>query len=106
MGTVIALPEDAQKVLEDSERKESEASTRIDTLSGQLEMAREELEDLTYDEQLVLRADDVRQLHERRIEIRREKADLPKRQAELDSAEKELRALAAELGWQEKRSAR
>ena len=99
LGQVVVLPEDAGQVLDRSRNRESEASARIDTLSGQLDAARKELEGLTYDEGLVLRADDVRQLHERRIETRREKADLPKRRAELDAAERELRELAAELGW-------
>ena len=102
LGRIIPLPEDALQVLEESERKESEASTGIDTLSGHMTKACEELQTLTYDEQLVLRADDVARLHESRIEIRGEKADLQKRQAELDAAEAELRALAPELGWQEK----
>ena len=99
LGQVAVLPEDARQVLDRSRNRESEASARIDTLSGQLDAARKELEGLTYDEGLVLRADDVRQLHERRIETRREKADLPKRRAELDAAERELRDLAAELEW-------
>ena len=102
LGIVVPLPEDARQILGESERKESEASTGIDTLSGHMAKACEGLKALTYDKQLVLRADDVGQLHERRIEIRGEKADLPKRQAELDAAEAQLRALATELGWQEK----
>ena len=102
LGKVVSLSEDARQVLEASERKESEASTRIDALSGPLGKARKELEALTYNEQLLLRAEDIGQLHERRIEIRRGRADLPKRQAELDAAEADLRALATELGWQEK----
>ena len=102
LGVVVPLPEDARQVLGESERKESEASTRIDTLSGRLAKAHEDLEALTYDERLVLRADDVRQLYERRIEIRGEKAALPKRKAELDTAEADLHTLATELGLQEK----
>ena len=101
LGTVVSLPEDARQVLEESERKESDASIRIGTHSGRLDKAREELKALVYDEQLVHCAEDIGQLHERRIEIRREKADLPKRQAELDAAESDLQALAAELDWQE-----
>ena len=101
LGTVVSLPEDARQVLEESERKESGASIRIGTHSGRLEKAREELKTLVYDEQLVHRAEDIGQLHERRIEIRKEKADLPKRQAELGAAEAELQTLAAELDWQE-----
>ena len=102
LGKVVSLSEDARQVLEASERKESKASTRIDALSGPLEKACKELEALTYNEQLLLRAEDIAQLHERRIEIRRGRADLPKRQAELDAAEADLCALATELGWQEK----
>ena len=101
LGRVIRLPEDSRQVLAESERKESEASTRIDTHSARLVKVREELETLSCDEQLLLHADDIGQLHERRIEIRGEKADLPKRQAELDVAETELRDLARELDWQE-----
>ena len=99
LGQVATLPEDAGRTLDRSRKRESEASARIDTLSGQLDAARKEMEGLAYDDGLVLRADDVRQLHERRIETQREKADLPKRRAELDAAERELRDLAAELGW-------
>ena len=102
LGVVVPLPKDARQVFEETERKESEVSTRLDTFSGQLSKAREELVALTYDEQLLLHADDIVHLHERRIEVRGEKADLPKRRAELESAEAELRDLAAELGWQEK----
>ena len=101
LGEVVSLPENAQRVLEASEREESEASTRIDTLSGSLATALEELKGLEFDENLVRRAEDIKELHERRIEIRRERADLPKRQAELDAAEADLHALALELGWRE-----
>ncbi len=102
LGSNVSLPMDARQLLETSERSESNASTRIDTLSGHLDKAREELEALTYDEQLVLRADDIDHLHERRIEIRKSKVDLPMREAELEAAEGDLHALAAELGWQSK----
>lgn len=102
LGRVVFLPENAGQVLEKSERNESDASTRIDTLSEQLARAREELQSLAYDEHLVLHSEDIRQFHERRIEIRREKTDLPKRQAELDIAEAELCSLATELQWKEK----
>ncbi len=99
LGAAAALPEDAAEVLEDAERNGSEAAARIALLAQQLAGVRAELEGLTFDEALVQRAADVEQLHERRIEIRREKADLPKRAAELNAAEQELRGLASELGW-------
>ncbi len=103
LGKVVSLPEDAARLLSDAERREADASTRIETLSAELKQAGGALENSTYDQELVLRADDIGQLHERRIEIRGEKADLPKRQAELEAAEGELRALARELGWKDEK---
>ena len=101
LGDTTTLSEDAGKVLAESELKETIAKTRIETLKDQLKLAADSLQGLTFDETLVQRAEDVGQLHERRIEIRREKADLPKREAELNAAEEELRASAFELGWTE-----
>ena len=105
LGDVIELPEDAAKVMAEAERRDTGAATRISTHQEQLDRAEEDLEGLTFDERLVQRAEDVGQLHERRIEIRREKADLPKREAELNAAEEELRAYASELEWTETDSA-
>ena len=105
LGDVIDLPEDATEVLAQAERQETEATTRIETLLEQLKRTNESLNQLSFDETLVQRAEDIGQLHERRIEIRREKADLPKREAELNTAEEQLRGLAAELGWNDSDSA-
>lgn len=99
LGAAAALPEDAAAVLETAQRNGSEAAARVAAFAQQLSGARAELAELTFDETLIRRADDIEQLHERRIEIRREKADLPKRETELNLAEKELRGLAAQLGW-------
>ena len=105
LGDVIALPEDAANVVAEAERKDTRVATRIATLQEQLERSEKNLGGLTFDETLVQRARDVGQLHERRIEIRGEKADLPKRVAELNAAEEELRANASELEWEETDSA-
>lgn len=102
---IIALPEDAAEVVAETERKDAETTARIGTLKGQLRRAEDELEKLTYDETIIQRAADVRQVCERRIEIRGEKADLPKREAELQSAESELKDGAVELGWRDEDSA-
>jgi uncharacterized protein YhaN len=96
-----SLPENAKDILEAADRKVAAASARVETLTGQLEQAKQELAALTFDETLLRRAKDVLQLDERRIEIRSERADLPKREAELNAAEQALRALASELGWKE-----
>ena len=105
LGDVIALPENAATVVAEAERRDIGTATRITTLQEQLERADKNLQGLTFDETLVQRAKDIDQLHERRIEIRGEKADLPKREAELNAAEEELRANASELEWTETDSA-
>jgi hypothetical protein len=48
---------------------------------------------------LLARGEDIKQLHDRRIEIRAGKADLPKRRAKLAGAQATLNRLAAELEW-------
>jgi len=105
LGHVLLLPEDAAQTVADAESRDSKAEAKRATFQEQLDRAVEELDGLVFDETLAQRAEDVRQLHERRIEIRGEKADLPKRQAELNAAEEKLRADARELGWTETDSA-
>jgi uncharacterized protein YhaN len=105
LSDVIALPEEAAGLVAEAERKDAEAAARTGTLRGQLQRAEEALEKLTYDETIIQRAADVRQAGERRIEIRAEKADLPKREAELHAAESKLKDDAAELGWRDGNSA-
>ena len=99
LGDVVTLPEDARERLVESEGKESEASARIEMLSGQLNEARGELQALVYDEQLVRHADDIERLHKRCIQVGPMRADLPARQAELEAEQARLRDLASELGW-------
>lgn len=99
-GTTL-LSEDAKQTLEAADRKVGTASVKLETLTGQLAQATQELVTLTFDEALLRRTEDIRQLDERRIEIRSERADLPKREAELNAAEQALRGLASELGWKE-----
>lgn len=101
LGDIIVLPENAAMVVEEAERGDVEKAARISTLQKQLDGAKNDLKDLTFDKVIIQRSKDIKQLHERRIEIRNEKADLPKRKAELAAAEKELNADASELGWPE-----
>lgn len=105
LGDVIALPEGAARLVAEAERKDAEAAARIGTLTEQLKRAEEAQEKLTYDETMIQRSADVRQACERRIEVRAEKAALPKREAELQAAEKELQGAAVELGWRDEDSA-
>ena len=98
---VIDLPEDAANQLTEAGRKVAEETARIATLQEQLQLARDDLKELTFDETLIQRSEDIGLLHERRIEVGKEKVDLPKREAELKAAEEELRTYASELRWSE-----
>lgn len=99
LGDVKLLPEDAGTRLETATQDEANARSRIEELTDHLERAKSERADLLCDEALLRRAEDIQHLHEKRIEVQKEKADLPKRRAELETAESRLRALAEELGW-------
>ena len=99
LGDVAVLPEDALQTLQAADRDQTTATTRAETLKGQLEAAREERAKLSFDEVVILHQHDIEQLHEHRIKVHSGRIDLPKRRAELASAEADLRRLAAELEW-------
>ena len=101
LGPGDLLPEDAGKQIEESDRVTHAALARIESNADQIERSRTRIEQLAFDITLVQRAGDIAQLCEQRIEIRGEREDLPKREAELRQAETELRSLASGLGWQE-----
>lgn len=98
MGAVRAIPDGTEQQLVETESQAVQASIRIDTLTQRIRETTEELAGLSVDAALLLRSDDVQFLHERRIEVRRERSDLPKRQSELAAAETRLLPLARELG--------
>ena len=100
LGEVKLLPEDSRQILQDAERNDAVAASRIETSRGRLEATREERSKLTFDAGLVLHEHDIEQLHERRITALNARADLPARRAELANAEADLRRLAAELEWE------
>lgn len=100
LGEVARLPEGAASTLDAAEREQLSATSRIETLNEQLEGETEKLAALKCDDELLIRADDIQEFHRRRIEVQKEKTDLPHRVAELASAEENLRRLAGELEWQ------
>ncbi len=99
LGEVIPLPEDAASTLDAAEREQLGATTRFETLDEQLETEQEQRKALVCNEELLIREDDIQEFHKRRIEVQKEKIDLPNRLAELASAEDNLRRLAGELEW-------
>jgi uncharacterized protein YhaN len=99
LGEVIPLPQDAASTLDAAEREQLDAKTRVETLSEQLEAEQDQREALECNDELLIRKDDIQEFHKRRIEVQKEKTDLPHRLAELASAEDNLRRLAEELEW-------
>jgi uncharacterized protein YhaN len=99
LGQVIALPEDASRVLESALDDDNQAAARLSTVTEQIVSLTAERAALAHDEALLTRADDINRLHERRIQVHAGMADLPKRRAELAAAESHLKRLAVELEW-------
>jgi uncharacterized protein YhaN len=99
LGQAIPLPEDARSNLDAAERELLGATARVETLNEQLETEQEQRKTLECNEELLIREDDIQVFHKRRIEVQKEKTDLPHRLAELASAEGNLQRLAEELEW-------
>jgi uncharacterized protein YhaN len=99
LGDATLLPEGAASALDEAIRDDGTANTRIETLTEEIVKLQKERSELSYDEPLLIRADDIARLHERRIQIRVGRTDLPKRRTELASAEAQLARLATELEW-------
>ena len=78
LGEVIVLAEDAAEQLSQAEQREAKIRAQIDILAPQLQEAQEALEDITFDEAFVRRADEIGQLNEQRIAVRSGREDLPK----------------------------
>ncbi len=97
----VSLPETAADLVDKFGREDAQAAARIGALRDECERALKGLEGLAFDDALVRRAADIRRLHERRIVILQQKEDLPRRQAEREAEEEELRASAAKIGWRD-----
>lgn len=101
LGSIIKLPEEAGARLEKAERVLAEAAARTEAFRHQLAQAKEELEGMKYDEVLLLREEEIALFHRRRIEVQKERADLPNREAELAAAEANFRRFAGDAGLQD-----
>lgn len=99
LGDVIPFDADASRLLEKAAKDDADAASRVATLNEQIVGLQAERTALAYDQALLARADDIQLLHDRRIQIRAGKADLPKRRSELAGAEATLNRLATELEW-------
>ena len=105
LGEVPSLPNDAETRLTTATQEQSDAQSKIDELDGQFARAQSERSGLQCDETLLMRLEDVGHLHTQRIEVNKEKVDLPKRRAELAAKDQKLCGLAEDLGWENSDSA-
>ena len=99
LGEVTLLPEGAASALAATQRDEVEARTASAALEEEATRTRNALARLVPDEALVFRAEDIRELRDRSVEVRRTTGDLPRREAELETTKDELRIVATQLGW-------
>ena len=99
LGNVILLVEDASTQLAQAQKQEAEIRAQIEVLDPELEKETQTIEKLAYDDTLVRYTDDISQLNEQRIGVRRGKGDLPKRWDEYNHELRELATLATEIGW-------
>ncbi|MCC6713309.1 MAG: AAA family ATPase [Candidatus Dadabacteria bacterium] len=96
---IIKLPEDALERFDKAERELEKSSRLTEAFELQVKEAGAELEGMKFDEQLLLCENIILSFRDRRIEVRNEKDDLPKREEELAIEEADFRRLAGEAGW-------
>ena len=99
LGHVIVLAEDAAEQLGQAEKEDAKFREQVGILGQQLAAAQQALDEITFDDALVRRADDVVELNEQRIAVRRGQQDLPKRREEYRLALESLGRCAIEVGW-------
>jgi uncharacterized protein YhaN len=99
LGEPAALPQDAESKLTAALTDQANANTQTGIYVGQLEHERAERGKLQCDGALLAQSEAIEGMHQRRIEVQKERSDLPKRQAELAAKERTLQELAEGLGW-------
>ncbi len=98
LGSVVRFPQNALINFDKAERELDKWLHQAGTLKLELEEANTELEGMKYDEELLLRESIILSFRDRRIEVRKERVDLPNREAELAAAKANIRRLASEAG--------
>lgn len=99
MGPVISLPEDAGQRLTDARNKLATADEIIRLVEGSLAAKEGEYAQLSVDDGLIGRAEEIERLRELRSQYRPYPADIAKRQVELRSHRAQIERCARDLGW-------
>lgn len=100
LGSVPELPEQASSIVSQAEMDRAAAESKIESLTGQVDEIRKQLEGIRPDETLLERETDIASLEELRAVVAKEQLDLPKQQAELKANKEKLFSLLPEIGWQ------
>ena len=100
LGSVTLLPEDATEQLNQARKQDSETNAVLESINPELKADQEKLASTSFDERLIQRTDDIRNLDEQYITARNGRRDLGKRQSELQFALKSASRLAADIGWE------
>ena len=100
LHSVADLPADARGRLLTAEADVLLADRRLEDAKSELDSLRQERSEVSWDDALVRRAEEVQKLHTQRIQVEAERSDLPKRERELYAAEDRIRELGAEIGWE------
>ncbi len=103
LGEIAPLPKGARKTLEEAEARQRTTRLHEGQRQEDLDRTRRDRAKLTWDNTLLLRGDEIEQLHESRIRVQTSRSDLPKREAELSATVQKVRDLARELGWEDPR---
>ena len=98
LGEALPFPENVQEQLNEARSEVARHAGQIDELERQVKEEEEAGKEISVDESLLLRADEIEFLDERRIQLQPEWEDLPKRRRDLQEVEKRLRNWATELG--------
>ena len=100
LGDVTLLPGDANKKYSVCEISFIKNSALLEDFKNRLTTEERELAEIQLEDDLVHRATEIKKLNDLRIEVRREREDLPKRKKEFANRLTSLTKLATEeLGW-------
>ena len=99
LGEVADIPGDSVTRLQNAEQERLRGQLRSDECRTALDEAREKRSAIKWDDSLLLHESDIEALHQLRIQVNKELADLPRLKAKLESEEAGLRRMAGNLGW-------
>ncbi len=101
LGAIPSLRNDAAEVLAKAEEAIRDAGRDVAVHRGELAVSEKQRDGLAWEPGILLRAKEIRDLGEQRIQVTPARADLPKRRTELSAKERELLARGGDLGWKD-----